>query len=177
MRSTKVKNMSGGQETKGPGLHNSQIADSTMLIDYLLPFQNVGENCLLCPQEKLLDSDDEIIKHYRCVHISRLINIHQVNILMCCCSEVRSRGTDNSVRNRHYHCLECWHPFDTKVKLRVHIIAKHSELYTLAELQHWAPGRDADKKRKKKKNFIWLYKSQSIRSLPYPLIELLRTYM
>ena len=137
--------------TKGLGLHNSQIADSTVLIDYLPPFQNVGQNCVLCPQEKGLDSDDEIIKHYRCVHISRLINIHQINILMCRCSEVCSRGTDNSVCNRHYHCIECWHPFDTKVKLRVHILAKHSELYTLAELQHWAPGRNSDKKPKRKK--------------------------
>ena len=137
--------------TKGPGLHNSQIKNSTVLIDFVPPFQTIVQNCALCPQEKVLDTNEDIIRHYQRVHISRLINIHQVNILMCRCSEVCSRGTDNSVHNRHYHCLECWHPFDTKAKLRVHILAKHSDLYTIQELQHWAPCKGGNKKPKKKK--------------------------
>ena len=57
------------------------------------------------------------------VHIEKLLVVHDVNILMCRCSDIRSRGSDKSVRNHHYHCIPCWHPFYTPAKLRVHKLA------------------------------------------------------
>ena len=133
--------------TKGSGLHPSRVKMSTSMMDYVPPKQKPNTDCILCPKEKILETEFDMQLHFRCVHIAKLLVVHNVNILMCRCSDIRSRGLDNSVRNRHYHCITCWHPFDTGAKLRVHKLAKHSDIYNEPSLLHLKPkARKAAKK-------------------------------
>ena len=133
--------------TKGSGFHHSQVKTSTSMIDYIPPQQTPNTDCILCPKEKILETQFDMQLHFRCVHIAKLLVVHDVNILMCRCSDIRSRGSDNSVRNCHYHCITCWHAFDTGAKLRVHKLAKHSDVYDKPSLLHLKPkSRKAGKK-------------------------------
>ena len=133
--------------TKGSGLHPSQVKMSTSMMDYVPPKQKPNTECILCPKEKILETEFVMQLHFRHVHIAKLLVVHNVNILMCRCSDIRSRGLDNSVRNRHYHCITCWHPFDTGAKLRVHKLAKHTDDYDKPSLLHLKPkARKAGKK-------------------------------
>ena len=133
--------------TKGSGYHPSQVKTSTSMIDYIPPKQKPNSDCILCPKEKILETQFNMQLHFRCIHIAKLLVVHDVNILMCRCSDIRSRGSDNSVCNHHYHCIACWHPFDTAAKLRVHKLAKHSDIYDEPSLLHLKPKtRKAGKK-------------------------------
>ena len=115
------------------------------MIDYVPPQQSLNTDCILCPNEKILETQYEL--HLSCVHIAKLLVVHDVNILMCRCSDIRSRELDNSECNCHYHCITCWHPFDTGAKLRVHKLAKHSDVYDEPSLLHLKPkSRQAGKK-------------------------------
>ena len=125
--------------SKGKGLLVSQIKSNVVLIDYIPNKQDENSDCLLCPKEKCLGGRADAIDHYKRVHISRLIQISNINILMCRCSDIRSRGSDRSIRNRHFHCIACWHPFDTPAKLRIHKLAKHSDKYSEVDLAHLKP--------------------------------------
>ena len=125
--------------TKCKGFHASQVKMSTSMIDYVPPEQNPNTDCILCPKEKILETQFDMQLHFRCVHIAKLLVVHDVNILMCRCSDIRSRGLDKSVRNHHYHCITCWHLFDTGAKLRVHKLAKHSDIYDEPSLLHLKP--------------------------------------
>ena len=58
---------------------------------------------------------------------------------MCQCSEIRSRGSDKSVRSRHFHCIACWHPFDTPAKLRIHKLSNYSDKYSELDVSHLKP--------------------------------------
>ena len=127
------------QGTKGSGLHPSQVKTSTSMIDYVPSQQSPNTDCILCPKEKILETKFDMELHFRRVHIAKLLVVHDTNILMCRCSDIRSRGSDKSVRNRHYHCITCWHPFDTGAKLRVHKLAKHSDVYDPPSLLHLKP--------------------------------------
>ena len=113
--------------TKGTGYHPSQVKTSTSMIDYIPLTQQPNTDCILCPKEKILETLFDMQLHFKHVHIAKLLVVHDVNILMCRCSDIRSRGSDKSVHNYHYHCIPCWHPFDTPAKLRVHKLAKHSD--------------------------------------------------
>ena len=124
---------------KGRGLHRSQVSTKKVLIDYVPKAQDVNADCILCPMEKTLDGKADAIDHYKRVHIAHLLTINNTNMLRCRCSEIRSRGSDNSVRNRHYHCIECWHPFDTGAKIRIHMLSKHSDKYSGSQLAHLKP--------------------------------------
>ena len=46
------------------------------------------------------------------------------------------KGNDRSARNRHWHCIECHHPFHTPAKLKNHMLHKHSDVYAENELKH-----------------------------------------
>ena len=127
------------QGTKGRGLHPSQVKVKKVLIDYVPNSQDVNADCMLCPKEKTLNGNADAIDHYKRVHITHLLTVNNVNMLRCRCSKIRSRGSDNSVRNRHYHCIECWHPFDTGAKLRIHKLSKHSDKYSDHDLAHLKP--------------------------------------
>ena len=124
--------------TKGSGLHPGQVKTSTSMMDYV-PQQNPNTDCILCPKVNILEIQFDMQLHFRRVHIAKLLVVHNVNILMCRCSNIRSRGSDNSVHNHHYHCITCWHPFDTGAKLRVHKLAKHSDVYGKLSLLHLKP--------------------------------------
>ena len=133
--------------TKGSRFHPSQVKMSTSMIDYIPPQQTPNTDCILCPKDKILETQFDMELYFRRVHIAKLLVVHDVNILMCRCSDIRSRGSDNSVHNHHYHCLTCWHPFDTGAKLRVHKLAKHSDVYDEPSLLHLKPkARKAGKK-------------------------------
>ena len=133
--------------TKGSGLHPSQVKTSTSMFNYLPRQQKPNTNCILCPKQKIFETQYDMELHFRCVHIAKLLVIHDVNILMCRCSDIRSRGSDNSVHNHHYHCITRWHPFDTVAKLRIHKLAKHSDVYDEPSLVHLKPkSRKAGKK-------------------------------
>ena len=119
--------------SKGKGLHVSQIKSNVVLIDYIPNKQDDNSDCLLCPKEKCLGGRADAIDH--------------INILMCRYSDIRSRGSDRSVCNKHFHCIACWHPFDTPAKLRIHKLAKHSDKYSEVDLAHLKP-KVLPKKRK-----------------------------
>ena len=108
-----------------------------VLIDFVPKAQDENADCILCPQEKTLNGMADAIDHYKRVHIAHLITIKNTNILRCRCSEIRSRGSDNSVRNTLP--IECWHPFDTAAKLRIHKLSKHSDKYSDHNLAHLKP--------------------------------------
>ena len=125
--------------TKGKGLHPSQIKNAKSLVDFVPKGQQPNSNCILCPMEKIVQGNKDMKVHIQRVHVSKLIVVQKYTILLCRCSDVRSRGDDGTVRNRHFHCIACWQPFDTGPKLRIHKLAKHSDIYSEASLEHLKP--------------------------------------
>ena len=91
---------------KGQGMHISHVPMKTVLFKYIPRGQKMNEDCILCPKEKHLNSNFDLLVHVRRVHVGHLITIRNMNLLMCRCSDIRSQGTDNSVRNRHWHCIQ-----------------------------------------------------------------------
>ena len=124
------------QGQKGPGMHISHVPTKKALFNYVLRGQRMNEDCILCPIEKHINSQYDILVHVRRVHVRHLITIRNMNLLMCRCSDICSQGTNNSVRNRHWHCKQCWQPFTTPAKLKTHILAKHKGVYEACELKH-----------------------------------------
>ena len=125
--------------TKGKGLHPSQLKTSKSLLDFVPKGQKPNSNCILCPMEKIVQGDSDMKLHFQRVHVAKLIVVKQYTLLLCRCSDVRSRGDDGTVRNRHFHCISCWQPFDTAAKLRIHKLSKHWDVYTEAFLEHLRP--------------------------------------
>ena len=97
---------------------------------------SLNEDCILCPQEIHPTSKYDLLTHVRWVHVSHLITIREMNLLMCRCSDIRSQGRDNSVRNHHWHCVDCWQPCVIPSKLKQHMLAKHKDKYNKHELKH-----------------------------------------
>ena len=122
--------------TKGRGRHISHEPSSKVLIDYIPRGQKINEDCVLCPKEIRPSSKIELLAHVRRVHVAHLITLRDMNLLMCRCSDVCSQGRDNSVRNRHWHCIDCWQPCTTPAKLKTHILNKHKNEYRDPELAH-----------------------------------------
>ena len=87
--------------------------DSTVVSDE----QKVPGHCLLCPKKKYFLDMHSANYHYTHVHIAYCLVIDDYKILMCKCSDIRSRGSDYCARNRHYHCYECYQPFDQPTQL------------------------------------------------------------
>ena len=69
--------------TKGKGLHVSQIKAEVALINYIPRKQDEHSDCLLCSKEKCIGGRADATDHYQRVHISRLIQVTNINILMC----------------------------------------------------------------------------------------------
>ena len=84
---------------KGPGMHVSHVPAKKALFIYVPRGQRMNEDCILCPKEKHLNSQYDLLVHVRRVHVGHLITIRDMNLLICRCSDIRSQGTDNSVRN------------------------------------------------------------------------------
>ena len=87
--------------------------------------QRVPGHCLLCPKMKYFIDRHSANYHYTHVHIAHCLVIEDYKILMCKCSDVRSRESDYRARNRHYHCYQCYQPFDQPAQLARHLIIKH----------------------------------------------------
>ena len=121
---------------KGKGQHLSHEPTSKVLIDYVPRGQKLNEDCILCPQEIHPTSKYDLLSHVRRVHVGHLITIQEMNLLMCRCSDIRSQGRDNSVRNRHWHCVDCWQSCVIPSKLKQHMLAKHKDKYNKHELKH-----------------------------------------
>ena len=84
---------------KGPGIHISHVPTKKALFKYVQRGQRMNEDCILCPKEKHINSQYDLLVHVRRVHVGHLITIRNTNLLMCRCSDIHSQGTDNSVRN------------------------------------------------------------------------------
>ena len=121
---------------RGKGIHISHVQTKTALFKYIPRGQKMNENCILCLKEKHVNSNYDLLVHVRRVHIGHLIIIRNMNLLMCRCSDICSQGTDNSVHNRHWHCIQCWQPCTTPVKLKTHILAKHKGVYKASEVKN-----------------------------------------
>ena len=95
--------------------------DSTVVPDE----EKVPGYCMLCPKKKFFLDRHAANYHYTHVHIVHCLVIEDYKILMCKCSDIRSRGSDYCAHNRHYHCYECYQPFDQPAQLVRHLIIKH----------------------------------------------------
>ena len=80
---------------------------------------------------KIVQGPKDMQVHVQRIHVSKLIIVKNYTLLLCRCSDVRSRGDDDTVRNRQ--------PFDTGAKLRIHKLAKHPSIYPEACLEHLKP--------------------------------------
>ena len=126
---------------RGKGRHLSHKPVSKVLIDYIPRGQKIKEDCILCPKEICPSSELELLDHIWRVHVRRLITLRDMNLLMCHCSDVCSQGCDNSIRNRHWHCVQCWQPCTTPDKLRTHLLYRHNDIYQENELNHLKKSR------------------------------------
>ena len=63
--------------------------------------------------------------HYTRLHWKRKINLLDLHLLSCKCSEVPKRGKDNTIRNGHHHCPICHKPCDQSKPLTVHMVSHH----------------------------------------------------
>ena len=84
---------------KGLGMQVSHVPAKKALFKYVRRGQRMNEDCILCPKEKHLNSQCDLLVHVKRVHVGHLITIRDMNLLMCRCSDIRSQGTDNSVHN------------------------------------------------------------------------------
>ena len=79
----KPSNTTSGLEPRALDSTPSQVKTSMSMIDYVPPQQKPNTDCISCPKEKILEMQYDMELHFRCVHIAKLIVIHDVNILMC----------------------------------------------------------------------------------------------
>ena len=92
------------------------------------PEQEIPQYCILCPRNRVLPNHRFAINHYRSIHQSTLLVVGDIKMWACKCSEMRSHGTDNSARNKHYHYFVCFHPFKTSDLLGTHILTQHLDV-------------------------------------------------
>ena len=99
--------------------------------------QNQNDYCVLCPRKRALDEDWDVKRHYTAVHEMGHLVVNDTVLLVCKCSEVRSRGwaTDKSTRNRHFHCIVCHHPRDNPNQIGNHMYKRHQEI-SRSEVSH-----------------------------------------
>ena len=99
------------------------------------PEQEIPEYCIICPRNRVLPNERFALNHYRSVHHSTLLVVGDIKMWVCKCSKMRSHGTDNSARNKHYHCFVCFHPFKMSDLLGTHISTQHLDV-PLPQIQH-----------------------------------------
>ena len=97
--------------------------------------QEIPQWCILCPKNRVLPNYRFAVNHYHSMHQSTLLVVNETKMWACKCSEMRSHGSDNSARNKHYHCLECFHPFKTSDLLATHISTQHTDI-GLFQIRH-----------------------------------------
>jgi len=102
--------------------------------DIIPPRQTVPGYCLLCPMSTTFPSMCRLRRHFRHLHLKYAITVDQTTMLACKCSQVKSQGTDGTVRNLHYHCHLCHWPRVQKHQMFIHFTTKHS--LTMDEVGH-----------------------------------------
>ena len=74
---------------------DSHLSIRPFLDNSILPEeQKLPGHCLLCPKKSYFTTRKDAENHYNHVHIEHCIVVEDTKILMCKCSDVRSRGTD-----------------------------------------------------------------------------------
>ena len=97
--------------------------------------QEIPQWCIMCPHNRFLKNEQLGLKHYLSLHHKTLLIVRDFKMWACKCSEVRSHGSDNSARNMHYHCFDCFHPFKMGDLLSTHLVTAHEDI-RLAEVCH-----------------------------------------
>ena len=97
--------------------------------------QEIPQCCIMCPHNRFLKNEQLGLKHYLSLHHKTLLVVRNFKMWACKCSEVRSHRSDNSARNMHYHCFDCFHPFKTGDLLSTHLVTAHENI-RLAEVRH-----------------------------------------
>ena len=92
--------------------------------------QHRHDYCMLCPRQRALDENWDVQRHYRSVNEIGHLVVNDTILMVCKCSEVRSRGwkTYKSTHNRHFHCIICHHPHDNQHQIGNHMYKKHREI-------------------------------------------------
>ena len=86
-------------KSKRAGYAHFHVPVKKALFKYVPRGQRMNEDCILCPKEKHINLQYDLLVHVRRVHVGHLITIRNTNLLMCRYSDIRSQGTDNSVHN------------------------------------------------------------------------------
>ena len=94
----------------------------------ILPEQQIPQWCILCPKNTYLKNEVLATKHYLSCHHKTLIVVEMFKMWVCKCSEMHSHGTDNSARNKHYHCHKCFHLFKMSDLLATHYTSQHADI-------------------------------------------------
>lgn len=118
------------KESSSTHISHIKLNDETIV----LKEQQIPGYCVLCPKKGFFDSNEKMEKHYTAVHVKPSIIVGKMKLLKCKCSEVPNRGTDQSTRNSHYHCLTCNKPCDKGSQIAIHGITKHG--YDPKKLDH-----------------------------------------
>ena len=124
--STKRKTSTGQTTKPGTPVHHSIFPEDVKIA---LDSPDFPQECNLCDDGQIFSYFSELKRHIRNVHIKRQIYFEKSRILFCKCKEGKSRGTDTSKRNGHYHCHRCGRPMQDRTSLRRHYLAKHGYTY------------------------------------------------
>ena len=84
--------------------------------------------CIMCPKNRFMKNFARARVHYLAWHHKTLLVVEEWKLLACKCSEVRSHGSDNAARNKHYHCPLCFHAIKTADQMGTHLIYQHREI-------------------------------------------------
>ena len=90
--------------------------------------QEIPSWCILCPQNKHLQTHNFTYKHYLRVHHRKLLIVNASKMLSCKCLEMCSHGSDHSACNLHFHCYICYNPFKSSDLLATHLITCHTKI-------------------------------------------------
>ena len=88
--------------------------------------QEIPEWCIICPQNSLLNNAKVTRNHYLSWHHKKMLVIGNQKLWACKCSEMWSRGNDNSARNMHYHCTKCFQSVKLPSQLTHHMVTQHT---------------------------------------------------
>ena len=90
--------------------------------------QPIPQWCIMCPKNRYMRNRFLTKHHYLRVHHKAMLVVEDKKMWACKCSEMRSHGSDNSARNRHFHCYICFHPFKTADLLGTHLVTQHLQV-------------------------------------------------
>ena len=86
--------------------------------------QQISGLCLLCPQQFFSNQKFCTHAHYQHLLWKQMIKVLDINLLFCKCSEVLNHGSDDTIRNGHYHCPICHKLCDQIKDLAIHLVSR-----------------------------------------------------